>query len=77
MDDKEVTLLVEKIRSNYNSLPESKDQTLEELLNGIGNLAKRKRLLEALKHTIERKGETLVGGQSNKEIEQVVKKMLK
>jgi hypothetical protein len=28
MDDKELTLLAEKIRSNYSSLPDNKDQVL-------------------------------------------------
>ena len=29
MDDKELTFLAEKIRSNYSSLPDNKDQVLE------------------------------------------------
>ena len=76
-DDKEVTLLAEKLRSNYASLPDSKDQVLEELLNSVGNMVKRNRLLEAIKKTVERKGESLVGGQSNQEIAFVVQKMLR
>lgn len=56
MDDKELTFLAEKIRSNYSSLPDNKDQVLEELLLGVSNPMKRTRLLETLKRTIERKG---------------------
>ena len=59
------------------SLPDSKDQVLEELLNSVGNMVKRNRLLEAIKKMVERKGESLVGGQSNKEIAFVVQKMLR
>lgn len=51
-DDKELTLLAEKIRSNYTSLPDNKDQVLEELLMGISNPLKRSRLLDALKRTL-------------------------
>lgn len=77
VDDKELTLLAEKIRSNYSSLPDSKDQVLEELLMGITNPLKKTRLLEALKRTLDRKGETLVGGQANKEISYVLQKIMK
>lgn len=52
IDDKELTLLAEKIRSNYSSLPDSKDQVLEELLTSISNPLKKARLLEALKRTV-------------------------
>lgn len=52
IDDKELTLLAEKIRSNYTSLPDSKDQVLEELLTSISNPLKKARLLEALKRTV-------------------------
>ena len=72
-----MTLLAEKLRSNYSSLPDNKEQKLEELISSIGNMVKRNRLVEALKKTIERKGESLVGGQSNKEIAFVLQKMLK
>ena len=65
-DDKELTLLAEKIRSNYSSLPDSKDHVLEELLGKVANPAKKRRLLETLQKIIERKGESLVGGQANK-----------
>lgn len=51
-DDKELTLLAEKIRSNYSSLPDNKDQVFEELLTSISNPMKKARLLEALKRTI-------------------------
>ena len=77
VDDKELTLLAEKIRSNYTSLPDNKDQVLEELLMGISNPLKRSRLLDALKRTLERKGESLVGGSTNKEIAYVLQKMMK
>lgn len=77
LDDKELTLLAEKIRSNYTSLPDNKDQVLEELLMGISNPLKKSRLLEALKRTIDRKGEVLVGGQANKEIGYVLQKIMK
>ena len=77
MDEKDMTLLAEKLRSNYSSLPDNKEQKLEELISSIGNMVKRNRLVEALKKTIERKGESLVGGQSNKEIAFVLQKMLK
>ncbi len=77
MDDKEIILLAEKIRSNYSSLPENKEQVLEELLMSITNPLKKSRLLEALKRTLDRKGETLVGGTSNKEIAYVLQKIMK
>ena len=70
-------LLAEKLRSNYSSLPDNKEQVLEELLSSVDNAAKRNRLLEAMKKTVERKGESLVGGQSNQEIAFVVQKMLR
>ena len=76
-DEKDLTLLAEKLRSNYSSLPESKDQVLEELLSGVGNPLKRNRLLEALKRTLERKGESMNKGQTGAEIGLVVQKMLR
>jgi hypothetical protein len=76
-DDRETTLLAEKLRSNYSSLPDSKEHVLEELLGKLANPSKRTRLLEALQKIIERKGESLVGGQANREISFVVQKMLK
>lgn len=76
-DEKELTLLAEKIRSNYSSLPDNKDQVLEELLSRITNPSKKNRLLEALKKIVERKGESLVGGQANKEIGYVINKLIK
>jgi hypothetical protein len=50
---------------------------LEELLFKITNAAKRSRLLEALLRIIERKGESLVGGNANKEIAYVAQKLMK
>ena len=76
-DDRELTLLAEKIRSNYSSLPDSKDHVLEELLSKITNPGKKTKLLEALIKIIDRKGDTLVGGQANKEISFIVQKLNK
>jgi ABC-type phosphate transport system ATPase subunit len=44
---------------------------------GISNPLKKSRLLDALKRTLERKGESLVGGQANKEITYVLQKLMK
>lgn len=76
-DEKDLTLLAEKIRSNYSSLPESKDHVLEELLAKVTNPAKRNTLLQVLAKIIERKGESLVGGTANKEVNYIVQKMLR
>jgi ABC-type phosphate transport system ATPase subunit len=44
---------------------------------GITNPLKKSRLIDALKRTLDRKGETLVGGQTNKEISYVLQKLAK
>lgn len=69
--------MAEKIRSNYSSLPDSKDHVLEELLSKVENQQKRTKLLEAIMRIIDRKGESLVGGQANKEISYIVQKLAK
>jgi len=61
-----MVMLAEKIRSNYSNLPDTKTEILEKLLQKITNPQKKNRLLQALMKIIERKGESLVGGQSNK-----------
>jgi hypothetical protein len=43
----------------------------------IANPQKKTRLLQSLVKVIERKGESLVGGNSNKEVAFVVQKLLK
>ena len=76
-DDKELTLLAEKLRSNYSNLPDNKIEVLEELLSKITNQSKKTRLFETLIRLIDRRGESMVGGAANKEISYVIQKLMK